>query len=155
MQSMYRNIIMIPLLSSFLMGLPEIAFSERDYHNLQSRGSSTLSGPSPLIEEMTTHDSAYANIVTAVALGDREQMHKAIASMRVTMQKTVEGVRSGTVTLPKNTPRVKEFIEMERKFHDKLDALDRAAHHNNQREMQRITNQLLSACVQCHQTFRK
>jgi cytochrome c556 len=59
------------------------------------------------------------------------------------------------VTLPKNSARTKDFIEMNRKFYDKLEALDRAARHNNQREMQRITTLLLNACVQCHQTFRK
>ncbi len=104
---------------------------------------------------MMTHDSAFGKIVSAVALGDSDKVHKAILSMHGTMDKTLEGVRTRTVTLPKNSTRIPEFIDMDLKFRAKLEALDRAARHNNQREMQRITNMLLAACVKCHQTFRQ
>jgi len=109
----------------------------------------------PLLEEMTTHDKAFGIIVTAVAIGDSEKVHSAIETMRSSIEKTRTGVQAGTVTLPKNAPRFKDFLEMEQKFQNKLDALDRAALHHNQREMLRITNMLLSACVKCHQMFRK
>ena len=110
---------------------------------------------SPLIEEMVALDSAFRNIVSAVALGETDKVHAALETMNGAMEKTHEGMHAGTVTLPKNASRSKEFMERDGKFHEKLDALDRAARRNNQREMLRITKQLLDGCVQCHQTFRK
>jgi len=110
---------------------------------------------SPRIVEITSHDMAFGNIITAVAIGDNDGVHTAIQSMRSSMEKTRVGVQNGTITLPKNASRVKDFLDMDQKFYDRLEALDRAARHNNQRELLRITNLLLSACVKCHQIFRK
>lgn len=118
-------------------------------------GSAQPPATNPLIEEMLTLDNAFRDIVSAVALGDTAKVQSALQSMTGAMEKTHEGMHTGTVTLPKNASRSKEFIERDKKFHEKLDALDRAARRNNQREMLRITKQLLDGCVQCHQTFRK
>jgi cytochrome c556 len=109
----------------------------------------------PLTEEMITLDTAFRDIVSAVALGDTAKVQAALQTVHGTMEKTHAGMVAGTVTLPKNASRTKEFIEKDRKFHERLEALERAAHRNNQREMMRITKQLLDGCVQCHQTFRK
>ena len=109
----------------------------------------------PLVEEMNTLDNAFRDIVSAVALSDTAKVHASLQAMQGTMEKTHEGMHTGTVVLPKNASHIKEFIERDNKFHEKLDALDRAARRNNLREMLRITKQLLDGCVQCHQTFRK
>ena len=109
----------------------------------------------PLIEEMMTLDNAFRDIVSAVALNDSSKVQAALQSMTGDMEKTHEGMHTGTVILPKNVSRSKEFIERDKKFHEKLEALDRAARRSNQREMLRITKQLLDGCVQCHQAFRK
>jgi len=74
--------------------------------------------------------------------------------MHSAMEKTHEGIHAGTVTVHKNAARIKEFVDMDKAFHEKLEALSRAAHRNNQKEMLRITKQL-SMGVQCQQTFRK
>lgn len=123
-------------------------------HSLQSLGSTTNSAQDPLIEEMTALDSAFRDIVSAIALGNNEQVRKALESMHGAMEKTHVGIHAGTVTLRKNASRIKEFIERDQAFHEKLEALDRAARHENEREMLRITKQLLDGCVQCHQRFR-
>jgi cytochrome c556 len=109
----------------------------------------------PLIEEMRTLDSAFRDIVSAVAIDDTVKVQAALQSVTdSSMEKTHEGMIAGTVILPKNMSRRKEFIERDKKFHEKLAALDRAARRNNQREMLRITKQLLDWCVQCHQRFK-
>jgi cytochrome c556 len=93
-------------------------------------------------------------VVSAVALDDVAKVQLAVAHIHGTMEKTQQGVKAGTVTLKKNAARIKEFVRMDKAFHEKLTALDRAAHHKNKKELLRITKQLLDGCVQCHQTFR-
>lgn len=129
--------------------------SALDEHHDHIHGPTQASAANPLVEEMTTLDKAFRDIVSAVALSDTEKVHAALQSMHGAMEKTHEGMHAGTLTLPKNASRSKEFIERDKKFHEKLDALDRAARRDNQREMLRITKQLLDGCVQCHQTYRK
>jgi len=128
------------------------AAPEEHQHHVQ--GSQSVSA-NPLINEMTTLNTAYRDIVSAVALDDNAGVRKSIETMHGSMERSHAGMNSGTVTLPKNAARIKEFIERDRKFHDRLEALDRAARHDNKRELLRITKQLLDGCVQCHQTFRK
>jgi len=103
---------------------------------------------------MQTLDHAFRDIISAVALSDTAKVHASLQPILGAMEKTREGMHSGAVVLPKNASRIKEFLEKDNKFHEKLDALDRAARRNNLREMLRITKQLLDGCVQCHQTFR-
>jgi hypothetical protein len=126
-----------------------------DEHQRNTSGSTQGAGANPLIDEMTTLNTAYRDIVSAVAVGDNGGVRKAIETMHGAMEKTQEGMHAGAVNLPKSAARTKEFEERDNKFHGKLSALDRAARHNNQREMLRITKQLLDGCVQCHQKFRK
>ncbi len=154
MKNTARNLILLLLFLVLSSGF-SLAASEHTGHHPLSSGPSTSVALNPLIEEMTTLDAAFRDIVSAVALGDSERVRKALEGIHGAKEKTNAGIHEGTVTLPKNTARMKEFVELDRKFHDKLEALDRAARHNNLREMQRITNQLLGGCVQCHQTFRK
>ena len=103
---------------------------------------------------MMTLDRAFRDIVSAVSLGDTDAVHKALEPMHGTMEKTHEGIHAGTVTVRKNADHLTEFKSMDLAFHAKLEALDRAAHHKNQKEMLRITKQLLDDCVQCHTKFR-
>jgi len=154
MKSGFRNMVLISL--SFLMTVLTVKpVSSHESYSLKSRATATISETNPLMSEMTALDRAFRDIVSAVVLDDSDAVQRAIASMRGTREKTHEGIHAGTVVLPKNAVHVKDFIEMDRAFHDKLEALDRAARHNNLREMQRITHQLMNACVQCHQMFRK
>ena len=137
--------ILITALVLFCSSSPVSAQDDHQHHN----------GPNPLIEEMTTLDRVFRDVVSAVALGDNESVHKSLESMHGTMEKTHEGVRAGSVVTPKNASRVKEFEKMDREFHEKLESLAEAAHSNNQTKMVRITKQLLDGCVQCHKMFRK
>ena len=134
----------------------EISFRpERSIIMCMDRHTCTGSDKSADRKEMTALDAAFRDIVSAVALGDTEKVHRAIESLHGIMEKTREDMHAGTVTLPENAARIKEFTERDAKFHEKLDALDRATRRKNQREMLRITKQLLDGCVQCHQNFRK
>ncbi len=136
----------------FLSGIPTLAFSQHPAHSQQI--AAVQPGANPLIEEMTLLDGAYRDIVSAVSLGNAEAVHTALESMHGTMEKTHAGLNAGDVALRKNAKRVVEFKKLDREFHAKLEALDRAARRNNQKEMLRIAKLLLEGCVQCHTKFR-
>jgi hypothetical protein len=146
---MRRNIASVILATAlFLLWYPSPASSAQDNHPRQK-------GPNPLIEEMMTLDRVFRDVVSAVALGDNNGVHKALESMHGTMEKTHEGVHTGSVVIPRNATRVKEFVQMDRDFHEKLESLAGAALRNDQKNMLMITKQLLDDCVRCHQMFRK
>jgi len=138
-----------------LAGIPTVAFSQHPPHLPHPQDATTVQADTnPLIEEMIILDHAFRDIVSAVSLGDADAVRKALEPMHGTMEKTHDGVREGRVALRKNAGRIKEFKTMDFAFHAKLEALGRAAHHKNQKEMLRITKQLLEGCVQCHSKFR-
>jgi cytochrome c556 len=113
-------------------------------------------GPSDnlLIEEMLKLDTVFREVVSGVSLGDGARVHRALEAMHDTMEKTHEGVHEGTVKIPKNSSRVKEFVDLDMKFHSKLDTLASAAQKNDHHVMLKLTKELLDGCVQCHQMFR-
>jgi cytochrome c556 len=108
----------------------------------------------PLVKEMATLDAVFREVVSGVSLGDGARVHQALEAMHGTMEKTHEGVHHGTVTIPKNAAREKEFMGLDKKFHAGLETLSRAAHKNDQQAMLKLTKELLDGCVQCHRTFR-
>jgi cytochrome c556 len=154
MTDVVKKMILLCLILCFAV-FPVSAISDPKNDPIDSRGQSTSAGRNALVEEMLAHDSAFGKIVSAVALSDSDKVHRSVLSMHSSMDKTREGVRSGSILLPKNASRIADFVDIDLKFRDKLDALDRAARHHNQREMQRIVSLLLSDCVKCHRTFRK
>lgn len=138
-----------------LAGIPTLAFSQQPAHSPHPLHAATVqSGANPLIEEMMVLDRAFRDIVSAVSLGDTDAVHRALEPLHGTMEKTHEGIRTGTVTIRKNAARITEFKSMDLAFHAKLEALGRAAHRKNKKEMLRITKVLLEGCVQCHTKFR-
>ncbi|MBF0336952.1 MAG: cytochrome c [Nitrospirae bacterium] len=110
---------------------------------------------SPLLEEMVKLNSAFTEIVSGVALGDAERVHKALEPLHGTLEKTHEGIKTGSVDIPKNKHNVKEFVKLDKAFHADLEKLAHAAHQNNQEAMLKLTNKLLGGCVNCHRKFRQ
>jgi cytochrome c556 len=136
-----------------LMVLPVlVSAQEQRMHDTAT----SQSGPSdnPLIDEMVKLDAAFRDVVSGVSLGDGARVHQALEAMHGTMEKTHEGMRHGMVKVPKNAARVKEFVDMDGKFHARLETLSAAAHKNDQPAMLKLTKELLDNCVQCHRTFR-
>lgn len=155
MRHAFRHMILFSGLFLYA-GLPRPVHAQQAIHSHGSPSTAMhQSGSNPLIEEMMTLDAAYRKIVSAVALGDSAGVRRVLESMHGSMEKTHKGMHSGTVTIPRNAARVKDFVKMDKAFHEKLESLDRAALRSNQKEMLRTTKLLLDGCVQCHQLFRK
>ena len=136
-----------------LMVLP-VLVSGQEHHMHDTATSPSGHSDNPLIDEMMKLDTAFRDVVSGVSLGDGERVHQALEAMHGTMEKTHEGVRLGTVKVPKNAARVKEFVDLDKKFHARLETLSTAAHKNDQQAMLKLTKELLDNCVQCHRTFR-
>jgi len=113
------------------------------------------SGVNPLVEEMRRLDGVFKEIVSGVALGDGEQVHRAIEGMHGTMEKTQEALHAGEVKPPKNAGKLEEFERMDKEFHSNLEKLAGAASRNNGKEMLSLTKKLMDGCVGCHSAFRK
>jgi hypothetical protein len=108
----------------------------------------------PLIVEMRSLDEVFREVVSAVSLGDGRRVDHALHSMHGTMEKTHEGVRHGTVKIPKNADKLDTFVKMDKDFHGELEKLASAVEKNDQQAMLSLTKGLLDGCVRCHGMFR-
>lgn len=133
--------------------LPLVAFCQ-DHHTHGTGTAAAGRGSNPLIEEMVKLDAAFREVVSGVALGDGGRVHRALETMHGAMEETQECIHHGTVKIPKNSGQLKEFVDLDKKFHAKLETLAMAAHKNDQQAMQQLTKELLDGCVQCHRRFR-
>jgi cytochrome c556 len=136
-----------------LLVLPAVVGGQ-EHHAHDASTAPASPSDNPLIEEMVKLDAVFREVVSGVSLGDGKRVHQALEAMHGTMEKTHEGMHHGTVKIPKNSGRVKEFVDLDKKFHAKLDTLATAAHKNDQQAMLKLTKELLDGCVQCHRTFR-
>ena len=144
---------MIALSFLVVLLLPSISTAGHDVH-VHSHGGAAA-GPNPLISEMMMLDRVFQQVVSAVAMGDGAKVEKALEEMHGTMEKTHEGVHEGTVRIPKNADREKEFVNMDKEFHLNLERLAEAGRENDQTKMLVLTKTLLDGCVSCHRDFRK
>jgi cytochrome c556 len=137
------------------IAMPAFLYGGQDAFQHSHNDKQISRGENPLMEEMIILDGVFREVVSAVSLGDGARVHTALESMHGTMEKTHEGVHSGSVKIPRNSDRLNEFVQMDKEFHVNLEALAQAAHANNQQEMLVLTKKLLDGCIHCHRTFRK
>lgn len=157
-----RSIALISFISGVaavaILSFPVFGGSEHDekHHDPEERGRHMRQhhAADPLIEEMVKLDEVFRDVVSGVAMDDGRRVHEALERMHGAMEKTHEGVEHGTVTLRKNAGRLKDFIEQDKRFHAKLEALANAAHRNDGNAMLALTKDLLDRCVKCHRDYR-
>ena len=150
----YAEVGIIFLTITILGGMSSILAAEKDMHSSHHAGTAA-SHENPLVEEMMILDDVFKEVVSAVALADGERVHEALKSMHGTMEKTHKGVHEGKIRIPKNAQREKEFVAMDKAFHDDLKRLAEAGSKNDQGKMLLLTKKLLDGCVNCHSTFRE
>jgi cytochrome c556 len=107
-------------------------------------------------EEMLALDPAFKKIIDAVVLGDMRIVKPALHEVHEAREEVEKAVKAGKkITLQKNQNRVKEFIELDDKFHEEFEILERAAEAGNKKAVQAQTHKLLDACVVCHERIKK
>jgi cytochrome c556 len=117
----------------------------------QSRGGVNL-----VKEEMLVLDPAFKKVIDAVVLGNMKIIKPALTELHEAREEVEKAVKAGQkITLPRNQDQLKEFIELDDKFHEEFEALEKAAEADNKKVVKDQTHKLLDACVTCHERFRK
>jgi cytochrome c556 len=107
-------------------------------------------------EEMLVLDPAFKKIIDAVVLGDMRIIKSAVSDLHEARENVEKAVKAGQkITLPKNQDELKEFLELDDKFHEEFEALEKAAETGNKQVVKDQTHKLLDACVVCHERFKK
>ncbi len=50
--------------------------------------------------------------------------------------------------------KIKQFIKMDKEFHENMEILIEASQKGDTKKMQEITHKLLNGCIDCHNKFR-
>ena len=107
-------------------------------------------------EEMLALDPAFKKIIDAVVLGNLKIIKPALADLHEAREEVEKAVKAGQkITLQKNQDKLKEFIELDDKFHEEFEVLEKAAATGNKKVVQEQIHKLLDACVVCHEGFKK
>jgi len=125
-------------------------------------GTSILSQTKPMggvnlvKEEMLALDPAFKKVIDAVVLGNMKIVKPALADLHEAREEVEKAIKTGQkITLQKNQDKLKEFIELDDKFHEEFEALEKAAEAGNKKMVKDQTHKLLDACVVCHERFKK
>ena len=109
-----------------------------------------------VMEEMMALDPAFKTIIDAVVLGNMKIIKPALVEVHEAREEVEKAVKAGQkITLQKNQDRVKEFVELDDKFHEEFEALEKAAEAGNKKVVKDQIHKLLDACVVCHERFKK
>jgi cytochrome c556 len=105
---------------------------------------------------MLALDPAFKKVIDAVVLGNMKIVKPALADLHEAREEVEKAVKAGQkITLQKNQDKLKEFIELDDKFHEEFEALEKAAETGNKKVVKDQTHKLLDACVVCHERFKK
>ena len=107
-------------------------------------------------EEMLVLDPAFKKVIDAVVLGNMKLIKPVLHELHEAREEVEKAVKGGQkITLQKNQDRLKEFIELDDKFHEEFEKLEKAAEADNKKVVLDQTHKLLDACVFCHERFKK
>ena len=77
-------------------------------------------------EEMLALDPAFKKIIDAVVLGNLKIIKPALADLHEAREEVEKAVKAGQkITLQKNQDQIKEFIELDDKFHEEFEVLEK------------------------------
>jgi soluble cytochrome b562 len=115
-----------------------------------------MGGVNLVKEEMLALDPAFKKVIDAVVLGNMKIVKPALADLHEAREEVEKAVKAGQkISLQKNQDQLKEFIELDDKFHEEFEVLEKAAEAGNKKVVQDQTHKLLDACVVCHERFKK
>ena len=107
-------------------------------------------------EEMLVLDPAFKKVIDAVVLGNMKLIKPVLHELHEAREEVEKAVKGGQkITLQKNQDRLKEFIELDDKFHEEFEKLEKAVEADNKKVVLDQTHKLLDACVFCHERFKK
>ena len=104
--------------------------------------------------EMRLLDEAFKNAVDGLLLSAPEIIEGPFHEVHKAKMNTEKAIKKGTIKLPKNSDKLKEFVELDEVFHEKLVGLLKASRKKDMQGIQDSLHQILDGCVQCHNKFR-
>ena len=109
-----------------------------------------------LREEMVALEEAFETIIDAVIFSNMELIKPAVVRFHKARGRVEKAISSGPrIILPKNHDKFKEFIELDFKFREDFEALEKAAGKGQKKVVKDQTHKLLDGCVVCHERFRR
>ncbi len=107
-------------------------------------------------EEMIALDAAFKKIIDAVVLDNMKIIKPALKEVHEAREEVEKAVKAGQkITLQKNQDKLKEFVELDDKFHEEMEVLAKAAEEGNKNLVLKQTHRLLDACAVCHEGYKK
>ena len=123
---------------------------------ISAMGQAKLSTGLALREEMVALEEAFETIIDAVIFSNTELIKPAVVRFHKAREKVEMTIISEPgVILPKNHDKFKEFVELDIKFHEDFEALEKAAGKGQKKVVKDQTHKLLDGCVVCHERFRE
>ncbi len=123
---------------------------------ISAMGQEELRTGMALREEMVALEEAFETIIDAVIFSNMELIKPAVVRFHRTRGRVEEAISSGPrIILPKNHDKFKEFVELDIKFYEDFETLEKAAGRGEKKVVKDQTHKLLDGCVVCHERFRK
>lgn len=99
-------------------------------------------------------DKAFKNLIDSFILNNPDAIEEPFHEVHKAKANTEKALEKGELRLPKNSDKIKQFIQMDERFHKKLERLLDASRKKDMKTVQDVTHKLLNGCVECHRKFR-
>ncbi|MCX5717466.1 MAG: hypothetical protein NTW44_03980 [Nitrospirae bacterium] len=108
---------------------------------------------SPVRVEMRLLDPAFKNLLDSLILNKPEAIKAPFIAVHKALGNTDAALKKGEVKVPRNNDKMKEFKEMDEKFHKLLEQVIAASNKRDMKKVQAITHKIIDGCVQCHSQY--
>ena len=108
----------------------------------------------PIKAEMRLLNNAFNNLINSLILNNPKAVEEPFHAVHRAKANTEKALERGDVRLPKNNDKIKQFIKMDKEFHENMEILIEASHKGDTKKIQEITHKLLNGCIGCHNKFR-
>jgi cytochrome c556 len=108
----------------------------------------------PIKAEMRLLNDAFHNLINSIILNNPKAVEEPFHEVHRAKANTEKALERGDVRLPKNNDKIKQFIEMDKEFHENMEILIKASRKGDMNKVQKTTHELLNGCIGCHNKFR-
>lgn len=108
----------------------------------------------PVKAEMRLLNKAFLSLIDSLILNNPKAIEEPFHEVHKARIDTEKALEKGNIKLPKNNDKSKQFVELDERFHKKMETLIQASRKGDMKKAQEITHQLLNGCIQCHAKFR-
>ena len=108
----------------------------------------------PIKAEMRLLNDAFHNLINSLILNNPKAVEEPFHAVHRAKANTEKALERGDVRLPKNNDKIKQFIKMDKEFHENMEILIEASRKGDMNKVQKTAHELLNGCIGCHNKFR-